>query len=249
MNAKPLWNYRLNGDAFNRDLLSLHGAEEKANYLDGMGSGFNGGKPWAAAPEAWALGFKLGHESRDEAEAYRASRSVNGSKGGRPKKTTQKPYGLPVPNHNESIVKANPQSSIPNQQTPIPKPPPGPKGKPSPDEILGGKGSTVALAYWELHEVFGGSPALKNQKPTVTAESFLKALNTTPSEEILKKAKQLRSQRQNVLMMPQLLAWLEGEGYKLPDVPPPGGKQSPNHLDEITSAWADDYESGRENAS
>jgi hypothetical protein len=106
------WNLRLNLDDFNAAFAVLADDVERGQFLGGMSIGMNSGTARPSAPDPLLEGYALGKAMRDEAEAYRQSQAVKGSKGGRPPlKTRGEPSGLPGLNHlvNQDVTTAEPQ--------------------------------------------------------------------------------------------------------------------------------------------
>jgi hypothetical protein len=109
------WNLRLNLDEFNAALAALDDDQQRSDFLLGLSRGMNGGQLRLGADEALSMGFELGQGMRHEAEEYRAGRSVNGKRGGRPKgnhmETTAKPHGTHMGNQSgtqSTILLKNP---------------------------------------------------------------------------------------------------------------------------------------------
>ena len=133
----------------------------------------------------------------------------------------------------------------PPPQTPLPGPVPaqgGPKAAPSTprprpiqladvtvDQILGGKDTPDALAFWRLSKCFPG----KNLRPKDSALEYVMALTRGATHAELQVAgegllKSFAGGREQY--MPRMDVWLEQEGYRAaPGASPPTGPPSKKH--------------------
>ena len=111
----------MNLDVFNAAFAALDDDTERSKFLVGLSRGMNGG-PNKAPTGPLSLGFKIGHEMRQEAEDFRSKKTVDGLKGGRPKVNQDGNHVV-----NQDGNQSGTQSSIPNPTTmePQTKPLPG----------------------------------------------------------------------------------------------------------------------------
>ena len=128
-------------------------------------------------------------------------------------------YGGGVPGTGDTPP---PREAPPKKRTPAPL-------KPKLEAILGPKGSPDEVNYWKLVGIFG---AAKNPAPTQTAQAFVDALLKVPVHSILAKAQNLKDTLSGPQYMPQLLKWLDGQGYMNPDASVSSGGPMASVTDE-----------------
>lgn len=112
------WKLHLNLDTFNAAYAALDGPQEQSDFLTGLSRGMNAGKVKDDCPDPMAVGFSIGYEMRQDAEAFIEASSNAGKKSVEAKSNRiQPPYQPPYQGSlNQSIIH-NPQSI---QTTPLP---------------------------------------------------------------------------------------------------------------------------------
>jgi hypothetical protein len=74
----------MNLDVFNAAFAALDDDTERSRFLVGLSRGMNGGSI-KGSHDALTAGFRVGEEMRHEAENFRAKKTLDGLKGGRPR--------------------------------------------------------------------------------------------------------------------------------------------------------------------
>jgi len=231
MKLARTWKLQFNLDEFNSEYMGLSTDQDKAQWLCGFGNGLNNSRLREGVEPCFASGYGFGKGMRDEAEAFRANKSVNGAKGGRPR-AAEPAYGAeaqPVTFSEAMVNQSSTQST--NPISTIPDIPPSPNEGRYPlsgarlgedcvlpgqscEEILGGVGTAVWEDYWRLVAVFGER---KNGRPKETAALYVEALkHGAEAESILARAKSLKEGTSDPRYMPGLARWLSGQGYLNP---------------------------------
>lgn len=229
------WSMRFNLDAFNAGYAALDDDSDKAQFLTGFSRGLNGGNLKEGVSGSLSDGFQLGHEMRQEAEAFRAQASVHGKKGGKPKGTPgDTPKGMDGdtgnPNH-------KPQTTIPKSTKPkSSKPSTSPKAPLSLREILGDRGND----YFDLVKLFGNG---KNTNAKTSAVLYLKALGEFTHEHIYQKAKNYTDSVSDPKYVCHLAKWLSEESYRNPDCPILRPKSTTSRAHDADRSFMDQLES------
>jgi hypothetical protein len=241
MTRARCWNLRVNLDEFNAACWALTTEEEKALFLCGLLAGMNGAGVNHEVTSRFTKGHAIGKAMRDEAEAYRESKTVIGKLGGRPKDNLVNQEVNLVVNHQGTqspipnpIQKTKEKDTVPRKRVTKPK------DEVSLEAILDGKGSPLWEAYWKLAGIFG--PA-KNPSPKTTARLYHLALDGGfKVEHLHEKALELAKATSDPKYLPQLAKWLEGEGYRNPTQTTKGvssESRSPKHRQAIDAEYAE----------
>lgn len=137
----------MNLDVFNAAFAALDDDSERSMFLVGLSRGMNGG-PDKDSPGALGMGFKIGQGMRQEAEGFRAKKTADGLKGGRPR-VNQDGNHLVNQDGNQNGT----QSTILNPLTNNPKPEAKPRASKKPswkggfeDDIL--DATTEIIGFW-----------------------------------------------------------------------------------------------------
>lgn len=265
-----IWSMRFNSDGFNHAYAGLDTDEEKAHFVTGFYRGTNGVPLKDGQPAPMVTGHAFGLKMREDAEASLALAAINGAKKGKGKGTQKAPSrepegslegasmepgglgsgslegpGLRFKDPFQEGTSYLVGTSTPPQAPAKKKPRSEDKPTPKLESILGPADSVDARLYWKLVGIFGSN---KNPAPTQTAQAFVDAICKNDVVAILAKAQNLRDSLSGPQYMPQLLKWLEGQGYLNPDATPAkGGAEKPRGA--VTDSWTKEYESGRAHAS